>query len=227
MAWTTPRTWVTGELVTATILNTYVRDNQSALDGGRLAITSQAARDIFFASSATAISRLAAGTSGYFLKTQSTGTDPVWAAISFSSVSPLTTRGDVLYSSSGTVTGTRLAVGSANTFLKSDGTDVAWASVSTSMGVLSKTADYTVATSDGADVIILVDASGGARVITLYAASGNSGNQVSVKKTDSSANTVTIDGNSSETIDAATTQVISAQYTSLSLVCDGSNWHIF
>jgi hypothetical protein len=32
MAWTTPRTWVTGELVTATILNTYVRDNQLALD---------------------------------------------------------------------------------------------------------------------------------------------------------------------------------------------------
>jgi len=32
MAWTTPRTWVTGELVTAVILNTYVRDNQIALD---------------------------------------------------------------------------------------------------------------------------------------------------------------------------------------------------
>lgn len=27
MAWTTPRTWVTGELVTASLLNTHVRDN--------------------------------------------------------------------------------------------------------------------------------------------------------------------------------------------------------
>ena len=93
---------------------------------------------------------------------------------------------------------------------------------------LAKTADYTVTTGDaGTDCQITVDASGGSRVITLYAASSNSGRQVKVKKIDSSANTVTIDGNSSETIDGATTQVISAQYTSLSLVCDGSNWHIF
>ena len=32
MAWTAPRTWVTGELVTAAILNTYIKDNQIALD---------------------------------------------------------------------------------------------------------------------------------------------------------------------------------------------------
>lgn len=31
MAWTTPRTWVTGELVTASIMNTHVRDNLSHL----------------------------------------------------------------------------------------------------------------------------------------------------------------------------------------------------
>jgi len=31
MAWTTPRTWVTGELVTAVILNTTVKDNQNFL----------------------------------------------------------------------------------------------------------------------------------------------------------------------------------------------------
>lgn len=30
MAWSTPRTWVTGELVTSTLLNTEVRDNLSA-----------------------------------------------------------------------------------------------------------------------------------------------------------------------------------------------------
>uniref|UniRef100_A0A6H1ZQJ3 Uncharacterized protein n=2 Tax=viral metagenome TaxID=1070528 RepID=A0A6H1ZQJ3_9ZZZZ len=28
MAWTAPRTWVVGELVTAAIMNTYIRDNQ-------------------------------------------------------------------------------------------------------------------------------------------------------------------------------------------------------
>lgn len=31
MAWTTPRTWTTGELVTAAILNTHVRDNLAYL----------------------------------------------------------------------------------------------------------------------------------------------------------------------------------------------------
>jgi|TARA_R110002110_G_scaffold110087_18_gene274584 hypothetical protein len=93
---------------------------------------------------------------------------------------------------------------------------------------LAKTADYTVTTGDaGTDCQITVDASGAGRTITLYASSGNSGRQVKVKKIDSSVNTVTIDGNSSETIDGTTTKVISAQYTSLSLVCDGSNWHIF
>lgn len=33
MAWTAPRTWVTGEVVTAAIMNTHVRDNLNALNG--------------------------------------------------------------------------------------------------------------------------------------------------------------------------------------------------
>lgn len=40
MAWTTPRTWVAGETVTAAIMNTHVRDNLNWLDtriGGRAA----------------------------------------------------------------------------------------------------------------------------------------------------------------------------------------------
>ena len=93
---------------------------------------------------------------------------------------------------------------------------------------LAKTADYTCVLADcGTDCQITVDASGGNRTITLYASSSNSGWQIKIKKIDSSANTVTVDANSSEQIDGSTTQVIEAQYTSLSLVCDGSNWHIF
>ena len=67
MAWTTPRTWTSGELVTAAIMNSAVRDNLSMLDGGRLAITSQATGDIVFCSSSTALSRLAKD-AGKFLK---------------------------------------------------------------------------------------------------------------------------------------------------------------
>ncbi len=49
------------------------------------------------------------------------------AAASFAGLSPLSTRGDTLVASSGVVTGTRLAIGAANTVLTSDGTDAAWA----------------------------------------------------------------------------------------------------
>ena len=55
------------------------------------------------------------------------GTGAGTAAAGFAALSPLTTRGDILYGSSGTVTGARLGVGSANQVLTSDGTDVAWA----------------------------------------------------------------------------------------------------
>ena len=81
MAWSTPRTWVSGELVTAAIMNSAIKANLDVLRGGGIAIASQTAQDILFASSSTAISRLAAGTSGYFLKTLSTGSAPVWAEV--------------------------------------------------------------------------------------------------------------------------------------------------
>ena len=50
------------------------------------------------------------------------GTTETW-----NDLSVLTTRGDVLYGSSGSPKGTRLGIGGANTHLNSDGTDVAWA----------------------------------------------------------------------------------------------------
>ena len=90
--------------------------------------------------------------------------------------------------------------------------------------VLSKTANYTVSTNDGDNVQVNTDASSGAVTITLYAASTNTGKIVTVKKTDSSANAVTIDGNASETIDGATTYALAAQYNSATLVCTGSAW---
>lgn len=42
MAWTTPRTWTTGELVTASIMNTHVRDNLLYLAGGNRVIVEPA-----------------------------------------------------------------------------------------------------------------------------------------------------------------------------------------
>jgi hypothetical protein len=91
----------------------------------------------------------------------------------------------------------------------------------------TKTSNYTVTESDR-DKLILVDASGGAVTITLLAAAtAGNGFRVVIKKTDSSANVVTVDGNLSETIDGSTTSALSAQYDSDNLICDGSNWHAF
>ena len=49
---------------------------------------------------------------------------------------------------------------------------------------------------------------------------------VLICKIDSSSNDITIDGNSSETINGATTYTLDNQWDSVLLRCDGSNWHI-
>tara|TARA_R110000824_G_scaffold21078_6_gene78864 strand:- start:3332 stop:3619 length:288 start_codon:yes stop_codon:yes gene_type:complete len=81
VAWTAPRTWVSGELVTAALFNTHIRDNLNALDGGRSAITSQAIGDIRYASSTTQLARLAAVAAGKVLKSNGTGAAPVWGSL--------------------------------------------------------------------------------------------------------------------------------------------------
>lgn len=71
-----------------------------------------------------------------------------------------------------------------------------------------------------------VDASGGNRTINLPAASGCSGRIYIVKKVDSTANTVTIDANGSETIDGDLTRVLSSQWSYLTIQSTGSSWYI-
>ena len=98
--------------------------------------------------------------------------------------------------------------------------------VSTAPTVLSKTASYTVTTSDGDDVLVKVDTTAGAATIGLYTSVGNSGKRVRVVKTDTTATAVTIDGNSTETIDAALTHLLQRQNDYVSIQSDGANWII-
>ncbi len=94
-----------------------------------------------------------------------------------------------------------------------------------SMGVavVSKTANYTATVND---YVILVDASGGAVTITLPAASTVSGRLYNIKKTDSSANAVILDGNAAETVDGSATISTTTQYQSFTVVCDGTQWWV-
>lgn len=82
---------------------------------------------------------------------------------------------------------------------------------------------YTLTTSDRT---IRVDASSGAVTINLPAAV--TGREYLIIKTDSSANAVTIDANSTETINGALTQTLTAQYDAVVLQgVSGTGWEVF
>jgi len=74
MGWTTPRTWVAGELLTAALLNTHLRDNDAAIRAGGIAIASQAALDLITGGSATGLARTAAGTALQYPRLNAAGT---------------------------------------------------------------------------------------------------------------------------------------------------------
>ena len=90
-------------------------------------------------------SELAAGTNGYYLKTQGGSANPVWAAVSQYST-PLTTQGDVLYrDGSGDA---RLAAGTAGQVLTTGGAgaNVSWAdAASTTLDGCAYENDQTIA----------------------------------------------------------------------------------
>ena len=166
-------------------------------------------------------------TNDFLRATGSTTLAATAATAVFPYVSPLTTRGDTLIGTSGVVTGTRLGVGGADTFLSSDGTDVSWAAVSTVATVLSKTTTYTITDANGKDVLVKADTSGGAWTLTLLAAAtAAAGAKVVVTKTTADVNALTIDGNGSETINGNLTATLPWFDESITLVCDGSNWVI-
>ena len=87
---------------------------------------------------------------------------------------------------------------------------------------VTKTDDYTAAD----EVIIFCNAVSNNITITLPTAATYTDRVYYIKKTDSSGNTVTIDGNGAETIDGDETQIITVQYVSLTICSDGSNWYI-
>jgi hypothetical protein len=88
----------------------------------------------------------------------------------------------------------------------------------------TKTANYTATSTD---YFIFCDATSGNITITLPTAVGLAGKVYVIKKIDASANTVTIDGAGSETLDGATTIVIGVQYTSYSIVSNNANWWVW
>lgn len=87
-----------------------------------------------------------------------------------------------------------------------------------------KSADYTVVIGD-IHATLTVDSTGASRTVNLLAAAtALSGFTLTIVKADASDNTVTIDGNASETIDGALTKVLRLPYQTATLICDGTQW---
>lgn len=94
-----------------------------------------------------------------------------------------------------------------------------------SSGAVDEITTNTTITLADATKILAVDATSGNITITLLAAAtAGDGFEITVKKTDASANTVTIDGNGAETIEGETTLVLTEQWQAVTIRSDASNW---
>ena len=87
--------------------------------------------------------------------------------------------------------------------------------------IVAKTGAYTTTANDH---VITCGAGNESFTVTLIAASGLAGLMYHIKNV--GTGTITVDGNSAETIDGSATAVISTQFASIKIICDGSNWHI-
>jgi hypothetical protein len=74
------------------------------------------------------------------------------------------------------------------------------------------------------DETILVNSTAGASSMTLPTAANNKGKMLRIKKTDSSANAITISTTGGQTVDGLTSVVLGTQYATLEVISDGTNW---
>ena len=95
-------------------------------------------------------------------------------------------------------------------------------SISNGLVVITPSTPYTAINKD----VVLWDCTTGDKVLNLPQSSLSTNYKVNIKKIDSSINTITVNGNASETIDGGLTAVIKTQYESITVVCDGLNWFI-
>jgi hypothetical protein len=77
------------------------------------------------------------------------------------------------------------------------------------------------------EAIVLCNAASAGFTLTLPAASGWNGKVLKVKKSEGSANGVTVAASGSQTIDGVASIVLESPYAAVMLASDGSNWFVF
>ncbi len=230
MAWTTPKTFVAGAVLTAAELNTHMRDNLNHLfdsidDVGTLFnIASKTAA--YTATTADTV-LLCDASSGAFTLTLPAASGNAGLYYLIKKIDSSANAITIDANGSETIDGATTYVSEMEdqaVLIVCDGSN--WETLSHTanslLNVVSKTSAYTASAT--VDQVILCDASSAAFTLTLPAASSNAGVYLYIKKIDSSANAVTIDGNASETIDGATTFVVNYEDQAVVLACDGTNW---
>ncbi len=91
------------------------------------------------------------------------------------------------------------------------------------LSVTTITANTTLVNTNNA---IICNAVAGGFTVTLETAVGNSGVVHHLKKSDTTTNIVTVDANGSQTIDGDLTLALTDPLVSITIVSDGSNWHV-
>ena len=86
------------------------------------------------------------------------------------------------------------------------------------------TDNYSLTSSDATKVLSFDTTDDNYTLTLLPAATAGEGFEVTVQKSDSGSNTVTIDGSGAETIDGSATLVLSLRHQSVTIRSDGSNW---
>ena len=77
------------------------------------------------------------------------------------------------------------------------------------------------------DDLVLADATSGAITVTLETAIGADGRRHVIKKSDASGNAITVACTGGQTIDGSATATLAAQYDTLSVISNGTNWLAF
>lgn len=116
---------------------------------------------------------------------------------------------------------TTTTLGTSNTLYPTQNAVKTYVDTAVGSVVATKTGAYVITTSDST---ILADTTSAGFAVTLPTAVGST-KRYTIKKI-ASANTLTIDTTSSQTIDGSTSIAITAQYESISVVSDNSNWHV-
>jgi len=168
------------------------------------------------------------------------GTGAATATAAFDALSPMTTAGDIIYGGA-SGTRTRLATGTANQLLRvnSGATAPEWASTLSGLTLTTpiingvKGGDVAITSADSPYTalattrIIRADATSGAITINLPTAVGIAGFTYKIYRTDivASTNIITVDANSTETIDGSLTyRIYPAEW--IHLESDGANWQV-